>query len=67
VRVIPSGELKAAPLDSGCRLGRLAIADHLTRGTALARMASFKVPRSVVFLDALPLNATGKVMKDQLR
>jgi len=25
------------------------------------------VPRSVEFLGALPLNATGKVMKDQLR
>ncbi|KPI05226.1 o-succinylbenzoate--CoA ligase [Actinobacteria bacterium OK074] len=31
------------------------------------RMAGFKVPRSVRFLDALPLNATGKVMKDLLR
>ena len=31
------------------------------------RMAGFKVPRTIVFLDALPLNATGKVMKDQLR
>jgi acyl-CoA synthetase (AMP-forming)/AMP-acid ligase II len=31
------------------------------------RMAGFKVPRAVEFLDALPLNATGKVMKDQLR
>lgn len=31
------------------------------------RMAGFKVPRTVEFLDALPLNATGKVMKDQLR
>jgi acyl-CoA synthetase (AMP-forming)/AMP-acid ligase II len=31
------------------------------------RMAGFKVPRSVVFVDGLPLNATGKVMKDQLR
>jgi len=31
------------------------------------RMAGFKVPRYVEFLDALPLNATGKVMKDQLR
>ena len=29
--------------------------------------AGFKVPRSVAFIDALPLNATGKVMKDQLR
>ena len=31
------------------------------------RMAGFKAPRSIVFLDQLPLNATGKVMKDQLR
>lgn len=31
------------------------------------RMAGFKVPRSVVFVEGLPLNATGKVMKDQLR
>lgn len=34
---------------------------------ARERMAGYKVPRSVVFLDELPLNATGKVMKDQLR
>lgn len=31
------------------------------------RMAGYKVPRSVEILDALPLNATGKVMKDRLR
>jgi acyl-CoA synthetase (AMP-forming)/AMP-acid ligase II len=31
------------------------------------RMAGFKAPRYVAFLDELPLNATGKVMKDQLR
>ena len=31
------------------------------------RMANFKVPRSVRFLDELPLNATGKVMKEELR
>jgi HIP---CoA ligase len=30
------------------------------------RMAGFKVPRYVEFLVELPLNATGKVMKDQL-
>ena len=30
------------------------------------RMAGFKVPRYVEFLDKLPLNATGKVMKDKL-
>jgi HIP---CoA ligase len=31
------------------------------------RMAGFKAPRHVAFLDELPLNATGKVMKDELR
>jgi acyl-CoA synthetase (AMP-forming)/AMP-acid ligase II len=31
------------------------------------RMAGFKVPQFVEFLDELPLNATGKVMKDRLR
>jgi acyl-CoA synthetase (AMP-forming)/AMP-acid ligase II len=33
---------------------------------AKERMAGFKVPRSVKFIDALPLNATGKVQKDLL-
>jgi HIP---CoA ligase len=37
--------------------------------TAWARetMANFKVPRVVEFVDSLPINATGKVMKDELR
>jgi acyl-CoA synthetase (AMP-forming)/AMP-acid ligase II len=30
------------------------------------RMAGFKVPRYVQFLDELPVNATGKVVKDRL-
>lgn len=30
-------------------------------------MANYKVPRFVEFLDALPMNATGKVVKDDLR
>ena len=30
-------------------------------------MANFKVPRRVAFVDALPLNASGKVVKDELR
>jgi acyl-CoA synthetase (AMP-forming)/AMP-acid ligase II len=36
-------------------------------GWSRAEMANYKVPRSVEFLDELPLNATGKVMKDELR
>jgi acyl-CoA synthetase (AMP-forming)/AMP-acid ligase II len=34
---------------------------------ARGEMANFKVPRSVEFLDELPVNATGKVVKDELR
>jgi acyl-CoA synthetase (AMP-forming)/AMP-acid ligase II len=34
---------------------------------ARGEMANYKVPRSVEFLDALPVNATGKVVKDELR
>jgi acyl-CoA synthetase (AMP-forming)/AMP-acid ligase II len=34
---------------------------------ARSEMANFKAPRFVEFLDALPLNATGKVVKDELR
>lgn len=32
-----------------------------------AEMANYKVPRHVEFVDALPLNASGKVLKHQLR
>ncbi|MBV9487365.1 MAG: AMP-binding protein [Frankiaceae bacterium] len=31
------------------------------------RMANYKVPRRIEVIDALPLNATGKVIKDELR
>jgi acyl-CoA synthetase (AMP-forming)/AMP-acid ligase II len=34
---------------------------------AREQMANYKVPRSIEFLDALPVNATGKVVKDELR
>ena len=30
-------------------------------------MANFKVPRFVEFVDELPVNATGKIVKDELR
>lgn len=49
--VVRGGALEAAELIDWCR----------------DRMAGFKVPRAVQFLDSLPLNATGKVVKDQLR
>ena len=31
-----------------------------------ANLASYKVPREIVFLDELPRNATGKVLKREL-
>jgi len=34
---------------------------------ARGEMANYKAPRTVEFLDELPLNATGKVVKDELR
>jgi acyl-CoA synthetase (AMP-forming)/AMP-acid ligase II len=34
---------------------------------ARERLANYKVPRRVVALDALPQNATGKVVKSELR
>jgi acyl-CoA synthetase (AMP-forming)/AMP-acid ligase II len=34
---------------------------------ARGEMANFKVPRAVELLDGLPVNATGKVVKDELR
>ncbi|OBK18722.1 FadD3 family acyl-CoA ligase [Mycobacterium asiaticum] len=48
--VVRKGPVDAAELIDWCR----------------QRMAGFKVPRSVEFLEALPLNATGKVVKDLL-
>ena len=40
-------------------------ADEL-RDHVKAQLARFKVPREIVFLDELPRNATGKVLKREL-
>lgn len=47
---------------SGATLTPEAVIDY-----ARGAMANFKVPRRVEIVEALPVNATGKVMKDELR
>jgi acyl-CoA synthetase (AMP-forming)/AMP-acid ligase II len=49
-------------LDAGVRLS----ADQLS-GHVKANLAAFKAPREVEFLDELPRNATGKVLKRELK
>jgi acyl-CoA synthetase (AMP-forming)/AMP-acid ligase II len=58
------------------RLGEVGMAFVVTSGPAgpdeiiawsRDQMANYKVPRAVEIVDELPLNATGKVMKDTLR
>jgi acyl-CoA synthetase (AMP-forming)/AMP-acid ligase II len=58
------------------RLGEVGMAFVVTSGPTTAeeiiewsrdQMANYKVPRAVEIVDELPLNATGKVMKDVLR
>ena len=36
-------------------------------GFARERIAPFKVPKQIVFLDSLPKNPTGKILKRELR
>jgi long-chain acyl-CoA synthetase len=48
------------------RPGRPATAEEL-RAHTLEMLAAYKVPRRWQFVDDLPRNATGKVVKDQLR
>jgi acyl-CoA synthetase (AMP-forming)/AMP-acid ligase II len=47
------------------RHGRSATGSELT-AWCRERLANFKVPRSVEFVDALPRNASGKVIKSAL-
>lgn len=37
------------------------------REHCVARIAGYKAPRSVVFIDALPISAAGKILKRELR
>ena len=49
-------------LEAGCRLTEREVIEHC-RG----RLASFKIPRNVVFVGAFPMTSTGKIQKVKLR
>jgi fatty-acyl-CoA synthase len=48
-------------LKPGATLDEAAVKAHVKEG-----LASYKVPREVLFIEALPRNATGKVLKREL-
>lgn len=49
-------------LKDGHEIDRLAVVEH-----CLGRLAKFKVPNDIAIVDELPRNATGKVLKRELR
>jgi fatty-acyl-CoA synthase len=49
------------------RAGGSQLSEDAVRAYVRDNLARFKVPRDVVFLDVLPRNATGKVLKRELR
>ena len=57
--VVPAAAVAADP--EGEELGRSILS------WSRRAMANYKVPRSVVLVDALPVNASGKVLKRELR
>jgi fatty-acyl-CoA synthase len=49
-------------LAAGCALDERQVVEHC-RG----RVASFKIPRHVAFVDGFPMTSTGKIQKVKLR
>ncbi len=54
--------LAVVALAPGAELERQAVIDH-----CVDRLAKFKIPADIAIVDALPRNATGKVLKRELR
>ena len=49
-------------LEPGAELSEAELQDHVRN-----HLARYKVPREVVFVEQLPRNATGKILKRELR
>ncbi len=54
--------LAIVTVKAGCQLEAAAVIDYCK-----SRLAKFKIPKHVVFIEALPRNAAGKVLKRDLR
>jgi len=63
----PDTRLGSVPVAFVVPTGDEQIAEDLLIAWCRERMANFKVPRRIAFVDQLPRNATGKVMKHVLR
>jgi fatty-acyl-CoA synthase len=62
---VVTGACTDAGTGSGARADRWT--EHTLRAALTGRLAAFKIPKYVTFLDELPRTATGKVRKDVLR
>jgi fatty-acyl-CoA synthase len=69
--VVEAAVIGAEDEDFGQRLVAFVVADGVTEETIKAtvrdRLARYKVPRDVIFMDELPRTATGKVLKRELQ
>jgi acyl-CoA synthetase (AMP-forming)/AMP-acid ligase II len=61
------GEIGRAYVVRGEAVGGTGLTDDAVIAWAKEHLANFKVPREVTFLDALPRNLSGKVLKKDLR
>jgi acyl-CoA synthetase (AMP-forming)/AMP-acid ligase II len=59
--VVPASGMPSGGTDEADAMGRAILS------WSRSAMANYKVPRGVVLVDALPVNASGKVLKRELR
>jgi acyl-CoA synthetase (AMP-forming)/AMP-acid ligase II len=64
---VPDGRLGEVGIALVVRSSGAAVDDEQVTAFAKERLANYKVPRRVEFVDALPRNPSGKVLKGVLR
>lgn len=70
-RVIDAGVFGISDAEWGAVVAAAVVADNLTSAELTSfvrqRLAGYKVPRSIKFVDALPRNASGKLLRRELK